>query len=426
MSAPDEDAVQLARAQLEAVVEDIRAVDGNAELVAEPGFADVVAAARHRPIVYLAAAESGGLALVVRDGAVSELDLPGLRAGALREKVDELGRWRAAFDRADAESADAAWRRWSAELDQVTGWLWDVAMGPLIDDVRPAGESFALVPCGLLGVLPLHAAWTPDEGLPAGRRYAADLAVWTYTANARALSACFAAATDVDMVGSVVVADPEATGPMRLPAMRTLGDVVKATFPAGPAPLFGADATPEAFRCLPPAELVFLGCHGKADPAAPLRSRIELTGGMVTLDEVLRLRLPARLAIAAACDTAAVGLDLPDEVVSLATGLVQAGAAAVIASMWECDELATAVVLVEFFRLSAERPPAVALRDAQRLVRDSTLRELRQRWEKALDEGAAWLPERAGDALLNRLLEVHDERPWSGVEVWAALSYTGA
>jgi CHAT domain-containing protein len=162
----------------------------------------------------------------------------------------------------------------------------------------------------------------------------------------------------------------------------------------------------------------------------PLRSRVVLGDGELTLEEILRLRLRVRLAVLAACETAMVGTVLPDEVVSLPTGLVQAGAAAVIASMWGCDQLATAVILVEFYRRLPEVSPATALRDAQRCVRDSTRDELQQRWETALDEACAWLPESAGEPLLNLLLldppSDREPRPWSGVETWAALSFTGA
>jgi hypothetical protein len=36
------------------------------------------------------------------------------------------------------------------------------------------------------------------------------------------------------------------------------------------------------------------------------------------------------------------------------------------------------------------------------------------------------LPGEVGDILLNELMAVGEERPWSGLETWAALSYTGA
>ena len=43
------------------------------------------------------------------------------------------------------------------ELDSTTEWLWDVAMGPvegLLEDDRAA----VLIPDGVIGLLPLHAA----------------------------------------------------------------------------------------------------------------------------------------------------------------------------------------------------------------------------------------------------------------------------
>jgi CHAT domain-containing protein len=428
--APDSEAVRLARAELDAVIADIRKIEGFQQFLASPDFTDVELAARDHPIVYLAAAATGGFALAVRGDEVVDLDLPDLRTDALHERVDEYVRRHDAFRLAASDAVDEAWRHWADHLDEVAGWLWGAVMGPLIERLAPdLDDEIAVVPCGQLGLLPLHAAWTADAGSPTGRRYALDHAVWTYTANARALSACRDSARGRSLRRSAAVVNPEPRrdGAADLPAMLALSTVVKSALPGGPATLAGQAATVDATRgAMAEADLLFLGCHGIAVPSEPLRSRIVLSDRDLTLDEILHARLDARLVVVAACETAMVGLDLPDEVISLPTGLVQAGAAGVVASMWSCEQLATAVVLVEFFRLLGDRPPARALRDAQRLVRDDTLDSLRRRWEDALDEGAGWLPGAAGDDLLFALLAVSDEQPWQSLEIWSALSYTGA
>jgi CHAT domain-containing protein len=54
----------------------------------------------------------------------------------------------------------------------------------------------------------------------------------------------------------------------------------------------------------------------------------------LTLREIMGLRLwRMRLCFLSACETGIVGVDIPDEVVSLPVGLIQAGAAGVVASM---------------------------------------------------------------------------------------------
>ena len=52
-----------------------------------PTFDDVAAVAEDGPLVYVAAAEPGGLALVVQGFEVTHVPLDGLTAGVLREQV---------------------------------------------------------------------------------------------------------------------------------------------------------------------------------------------------------------------------------------------------------------------------------------------------------------------------------------------------
>jgi hypothetical protein len=77
---------------------------------------------------------------------------------------------------------------WSAALLDVTGWLWEMVMGPVLTNLDDVTEAI-IVAGGLLGVLPLHAAWTPEKSKPTGRRYALDQVTLSYAPNARALSA---------------------------------------------------------------------------------------------------------------------------------------------------------------------------------------------------------------------------------------------
>jgi hypothetical protein len=84
---PRLDDIRAAREELDAVIEEIRAVPGYDDFLAVPTFADVADVARECPLVYLAAAEPGGLALVVRGTDVTHVPLDGLTVGTLREKV---------------------------------------------------------------------------------------------------------------------------------------------------------------------------------------------------------------------------------------------------------------------------------------------------------------------------------------------------
>lgn len=421
--------LRAARQELDDVIDEIREVKGFGEFLTAPDFADVAHVAADIPLVYLAAAEPGGLALVVRGFEVTDLELPALTAEELRTRIEE---YRHRYERFRRDQLRSDLRAdWITSLSDTTRWLWDVAMAPVLDVVGDHAE-IALVPCGLLGLLPLHAAWTEDVTTPTGRRYAIDRTAITYTANARALATCRRRAAALSRDRVLTIADPWITSGDRLPFTRPEAAAAARAFPNA-TPLADRDATVEAVsKAMVAADVVHFGCHGHANLDDPLRSYLLLAGDhRLELDHILRMRLRLRLAVLSACETSMPGMDLPDEVVGLPTGLVQAGAAGVLATMWATGQHASAMLMTTFYRhwQDKDSSPAVALRAAQRSLRDATAAELEEEWNTALDDGAPWLPAETGDALLTGLLDLDaapGDRPWAGIEVWAAPAYTGA
>jgi CHAT domain-containing protein len=126
-------------------------------------------------------------------------------------------------------------------------------------------------------------------------------------------------------------------------------------------------------------------CHGIFDLRNFLRSRLilaheeELTLADMLSDQVDLRGL--RLLILSACQTAILDLQgARDEVRSLAAGMLQAGAAAILASLWSVDDRATYLLMVRFalewFPRIHTEPPATALARAQQWLRTVTNHEL--------------------------------------------------
>ena len=88
-------------------------------------------------------------------------------------------------------------------------------MGPILGHLGETAEV-AVVAGGLLGLLPLHAAWTPDSSRVTGRRYVLDTVSVSYVPNARALAAARRLAAEVPLARLLAVAEPSAGG--RCPA----------------------------------------------------------------------------------------------------------------------------------------------------------------------------------------------------------------
>lgn len=412
------DDLRAARREFDDVVAEIRAVPGYRDFLTEPRFDDIARAATDQPLCYLAAADDGGSAFVVRDGEVDHVALPGLGAPAVHDAVSaHLGGYHAF-----RASGGAAFEGWAADLDARTGWLWDAVMGPVLDRIG-AVEEITVVAGGLLGLLPLHAAWCPDSSTATGRHYAVDSAAISYVPNARSLTTARERAARAGYGKALVVADPTSTGLEPLPSARFEAMAMSA---GSTSVLAGSDATADRVRDgLRTAEVLHFACHGIADLLSPVDSRLALADGeSLTLRDLLALKVTARLAVLSACETAMPGTDLPDEALGLPMGLLQAGAAGVVASLWAVHDLSTTMLMVEFHRRWAggELSPAQALRQAQRWVRDSTNAEKASAWRAA--EGLpAELVEHLDDELSLREPRHRDESP---VHAWAAFQHIGA
>jgi CHAT domain-containing protein len=74
------------------------------------------------------------------------------------------------------------------------------------------------------------------------------------------------------------------------------------------------------------------------------------------------------LVILSACETAVVGARLPDEVVSLQSAFLAAGARGVVATLWPVDDELSARLVGRFYHelVNLGRSPAAALRESQR------------------------------------------------------------
>jgi CHAT domain-containing protein len=158
--------------------------------------------------------------------------------------------------------------------------------------------------------------------------------------------------------------------------------------------------------------IVHFSCHGTANFNEPLNSGLLMSDGLLTLRELFNLKLTEgnkrgiRLAVLSACETGLPGLDLADEAIGLPVGLLQAGVAGAIASLWAVNEQSTMILLTKFYDLwrNDRLTPPAALRQAQQWLRNATLSEIRQ---------------------LTSINFRGAEHPFAHPYYWAGFSYTG-
>ncbi|WFE29332.1 CHAT domain-containing protein [Solwaraspora sp. WMMD791] len=393
--------VEPARAALRQAVAAIRAEPGSGSFLQPSGLTEArQAAADGTPLVYLAAAETTGYALIVHADAVDLVELPELSTDdAKAHALDHL-------ISCHTRSGD-----WSAQLTRFLGWLGASVLGPVLAAL-PAVDAVAVVPMGVLGLLPLHAARLADG------THVLDRLTVTYVPNARALVAARHAAGDGPTPGHLLVVDDPQPVAAPLAHAAAEADRVQSHF-ADTVRFPGPTATRAAvLAALGDRDVLHFACHGAADVADPRSSGVRLADGMLTVADLLRTPLRCRLAVLAACETAMIGLDALDEVVGLPAGLMQAGCAGVVGTGWAVDSAAAALVVSRFY--DAWRvdgcAPAEALRVAQRWLRDCTNAQAHDRYPTLRPR-----PDRSAAAV--RLWE--SARPFADARYWAAFSYVG-
>jgi len=378
------EALRSTRLKLDEVVEKIRALPDYNTFQSLTTFDDVTAAAADAPLVYLSATDVGGLAVIVGEDPIDDISivwLPQLTEQIFRLKVSvstEIYDYFAAYEKCkEFPKNGEAFDSWRDSIDALCAWLWEAVMGPVLKEVDGTAE-LTIIPTGMLSTLPFHAAWKTDTA--GGRLYVDNRARVRYATNARSLRLSGPRARYQEALDAiVVVSNPKPTSLPPLKAAESEAEVVSLVFDKA-VRLEGGDATrTNVIAALNHSTVAHFACHGKAYPETPLKSGLLLADDeFLNVQDFLSLNLThSRLAILSACETGLIGRQLPNEVVGLPSALSEAGFLGVVASLWEVDDLATALLMTAFYdawRIKHLNSLA-AIWHAQRWVRDTSDRE---------------------------------------------------
>lgn len=403
---------------INALTLEVRDVQGFEDFARPVDLETVRRAARDTVLVYGCMTDFGAVLLVVpATGPIEAIHLTDLDSRTVERRATvylaALSRLRTDPDSPDAEL------EWTGALEELTGWMGAAFMTRLCAKLLEQGYTRAtLMLPGWLNLLPVTAA-----RLTPGSTTATDVLIWSYGPSAVALAIASATASASNTKSALLVGDPEPSDEDPLAAAAAEVDGAEPTF-ARTTSLMGSRATRDAvLRALPNHDVAHFACHGLGDPIDPLQSFLLLADNQqLTLRDVLLIRVwRMRLCFLSACDTATIGNQAPDEYVSLPTGLVQAGAAAVIAAQWPVWDTAAAVLSIKFYSIWPEMDvdPASAFRRAQLWLRDATRRDVQQFIEQRV-------PEATGRAILDQLSGLPQQaRPFHALEDWAAFAYVG-
>ena len=175
-------------------------------------------------------------------------------------------------------------------------------------------------------------------------------------------------------------AEPASGGRLpRLPFSRREAEAIRQVSPKGEVSValdFRASREVAASPDLSQYRIVHFASHALLDSENPELSGIVLSlvdergdpkDGFLRLHDIYNLNLPADLVVLSGCQTA-LGKQVKGEgLVGLIRGFMYAGAARVVASLWNVDDAATAELMSRFYRNMFLRGlrPAAALHSAQ-------------------------------------------------------------
>ncbi|WP_285507182.1 CHAT domain-containing protein [Actinokineospora sp. NBRC 105648] len=320
-------------------------------------------------------------ALVVTTAGVEVVELPRLTAAEVAERT-------AAFltvlgDHAVADLSFAAALRaradWLAERERIlratVEWLWDTVAEPVLGALPRDHARVWWCPTGLLTLLPLHGAGYHFDG---SGRTVLDRVVSSYTPTLRALAG-LTEPSEKDDSPLLFVSVPDVLDQVDLASdVAREYDFLRETFPHGLTSIGGSAATVAAVRAaMADHRRVHLSCHGHQDLNDPSAAGFLLSDGTLTIALLSAARHGGDFAFLSACRTATGGVDLPDEVITLAAALSYTGYRHVVGTLWSVDpaiaaEVTTAVYpeLVVDGEFTPDRS-ATALHSAVRALRDS-------------------------------------------------------
>jgi len=383
------------------------------------------------PVIYLISAPAGSYALIARPGTdgkdiAEAIHLPEITSvDVLRlETFDYIG-----DDHAPglllAQSTDPLRRRTLLPIALARLSEMRPLVAPIVDVLtRSSGNRAVVIPTGLLGLIPLHATpLSAEDG-----QVLDDIGEIHFAPSAAAFAACRTRASTSRQERFVGVANPQnslSPLPGSQAELAAIQSLFETTTPTSCA--VGAEASRTwLLQHVEHATYLHLACHGASTPFTA-NGQLYLAGDSVlTIDDLINGQLEGcRLAVASACQSghyATIGG--ADEFTGLPAGFLLAGAACAIVTLWQVNDLVTAILMVRFYELllgleggsGPAGSPVAALRKARTWLRQLTA--------KQLDDFIQMHP-RLADTF-DRSATRHDSStPYASPQYWASFTAWG-
>lgn len=302
-----------------------------------------------------------------RHQVVLETDQGRFVSNIIQVEIDDRGMV-TITDKGDPAETDQ-WKKDAAQYAKTS--LYDILIGPIASKLT----------CKRLGVIPqgiLH--YVPFGALEKNRRYLTEKTALFYLPSATVLHFCEEKrrpfSGNILALGNPDLRDPKLNIPFA-------GEEVRAIAALHPETkvLIGKEATKASLRSLAgTANVIHLACHGVFNADKPLSSALLLapdraSDGRLTVNEIFDFTISPALVTLSACQSGVSRVRAGDELMGLPRAFIYAGTPSVVASLWNVNDRATALLMTAFYRNLQYRGPAEALQQAQlELMKQDTYR----------------------------------------------------
>jgi hypothetical protein len=260
-------------------------------------------------------------------------------------------------------------------------WLWPRVVEPIRDRAIPDGSRVCFILLGLFSPVPIQIAWEPSGDSADLRRYVLDVWEPTFAPSASLRAAGVRRKTPLAF-GRIVAVAPEGAGPF--PA---LAYAPREVLEAG-SHFEDADLLTGELARIDRVNAALSRPHDVFHFAGHGISLLEEGRQLLVLSEANAIDVTnfrdwysGRLAVASACQSAIADPTRPEEGLSVASALVASGYDGAIGNQWSVSDLATTLLLSEFYRrLAASDSPSERLREAQLWLRNAEASQIVDRY----------------------------------------------
>ena len=197
--------------------------------------------------------------------------------------------------------------------------------------------------------------------------------------------------------------------------------------------LRGSQATLSNYKTLiSQVQVIHISHHASSDLNNPLASKLKLADGELTLGQLLTpgWRMPDLGDVFACCCEVNFTLaNITDDLLSIATGFLCAGARSVVSTLWSVDDLASALLAIFYYQNREKMTRSQALQQAQIKLRTMTGKEFAANYQAKL---AAHLEQLEGVSETKIEVRKHkldllsqEEKPFAHPYYWAGFVSQG-